>query len=89
MLSAIAQKITGQNLMSYLQPRLFGPLGITGADWEEDPNGINVGGYGLRIRTQDILNFGQLYLQKGQWNGKQLISAAWVDDATKRRKLAG
>lgn len=85
MLSAIAQKITGQNLMSYLQPRLFGPLGIAGADWEEDPNGINVGGYGLRIRTQDILNFGQLYLQKGLWNGKQLISAAWVEDATKRQ----
>ncbi|MBA4053363.1 MAG: serine hydrolase [Marivirga sp.] len=85
MLSAIAQKVSGQNLMSYLKPRLFEPLGIVGADWEEDPNGINVGGYGLRIRTQDILNFGQLYLQKGQWNGKQLLSSAWIDDATKKQ----
>lgn len=85
MLSAIAQKVSGQNVFNYLAPRLFEPLGIVGADWEEDPNGINVGGYGLRIRTQDILNFGQLYLQKGKWNGKQLISAAWVEDATKRQ----
>ena len=85
MLSAIAQQLTGENLMQYLKPRLFDPLGITGADWEEDPMGINVGGYGLRIRTQDILNFGQLYLQEGQWNGKQLISREWVAEATKKQ----
>ena len=85
LLSAIAQQVSGQNVMSYLQPRLFEPLGIEGADWEEDPRGINVGGYGLRIRTQDVLNFGQLYLQKGQWEGKQLISEAWVTEATKQQ----
>ena len=85
MLSAIAQKITGQNLMEYLQPRLFTPLGIVGADWETDPKGINVAGYGLRIRTQDILNFGQLYLQKGEWNGKRILSSEWIADATKKQ----
>src|SRR5690606_35504136 len=85
MLSAIVQKISGQNLMDFLKPRLFDPLGIEGADWEEDPRGINVGGYGLRIRTQDILNFGQLYLQEGQWNGKQLLSKEWVAEATKKQ----
>ena len=85
MLSAIVQKLTGQNVMAYLKPRLFAPLEIEGADWETDPNGINVGGYGLRIRTQDILNFGQLYLQNGQWKGKQLISSEWVAEATKKQ----
>ena len=85
MLSAIVKKISGQNAMTYLKPRLFEPLGIVGADWEEDPMGINVGGYGLRVRTEDILNFGQLYLQKGQWNGKQLLSPEWIAEATKRQ----
>jgi hypothetical protein len=85
MLSAIVQKITGQNLMTYLKPRLFTPLEIEGADWESDPDGINVGGYGLRIHTKDILNFGQLYLQQGDWKGKQLLSKEWIADATKKQ----
>ena len=83
MLSAIVQKLTGQSVLTYLKPRLFGPLGIEGADWEVDPNGINTGGWGLRIRTEDIAKFGQLYLQKGLWNGKRLISESWITDATK------
>lgn len=85
MLSAIVQKVSGQKLIDYLKPRLFEPLNIQGADWEEDPMGINVGGYGLRIRTQDILNFGQLYLQKGQWEDRQLLSSQWVEEATKKQ----
>lgn len=82
MLSAIIQKVTGEKLVDYLTPRLFSPLGITGMDWETDPQGRNVGGWGLRIRTEDIARFGQLYLQKGKWNGKQLLPEAWVDEAT-------
>ncbi len=83
MLSALVQKLTGEPVLTYLKPRLFAPLGIEGADWEVDPNGINAGGWGLRVRTEDIAKFGQLYLQKGVWNGKQLLPAAWVADATK------
>ncbi|GAB3267155.1 hypothetical protein GCM10027347_35660 [Larkinella harenae] len=83
MLSAIIQKVTGQKLVDYLKPRLFDPLGIEGADWETDPKGIDTGGWGLRVRTEDIAKFGQLYLQKGLWNGKQLLPAAWVEEATK------
>ncbi|ARK12474.1 serine hydrolase [Fibrella sp. ES10-3-2-2] len=83
MLSAIVQKLTGQPLITYLTPRLFGPLGIEGADWEVDPNGINTGGWGLRLHTEDIAKFGQLYLQKGIWNGKRLLSEGWIADATK------
>ncbi len=82
MLSAIIRKVTGQNLTTYLKPRLFDPLGITGFDWETDPDGIETGGWGLRVKTEDIARFGQLYLQEGRWNGKTLLPAAWVKEAT-------
>ena len=81
-LSAILQKITRQTLMQYLRPRVFDPLGIEGEDWETDPQGINTGGYGLRVRTEDIAKFGQLYLQKGQWKGKQILTPEWIQQAT-------
>jgi CubicO group peptidase (beta-lactamase class C family)/predicted glycoside hydrolase/deacetylase ChbG (UPF0249 family) len=82
MLSAIVQKVTGQKIIDYLQPRLFQPLGIQNPDWEVDPKGINVGGWGLRIKTEDMAKLGQLYLQKGQWQGKQVLPVAWVEEAT-------
>jgi len=82
MLSAIVQKVSGQRLLEYLRPRLFEPLGIEKATWETSPQGIDVGGSGLRIRTEDIAKFGQLFLQKGKWNGKQFLSPAWVETAT-------
>ncbi|HEX2535066.1 MAG TPA: ChbG/HpnK family deacetylase, partial [Chitinophagaceae bacterium] len=82
MLSAIVQKVTGQKLIDYLRPRLFDPLGIRDIDWETDPAGINVGGWGLRLKTEDMARFGQLFLQKGNWNGKQLLPAGWVAEAT-------
>ena len=69
MLSAIVQQITGQTLLEYLRPRLFEPLGIEGATWESCPRGINTGGFGLSIKTEDIARFGQLYLQRGVWQG--------------------
>lgn len=82
MLSAIVQKLTGQKIVDYLKPRLFTPLGIQGMDWETDLMGVNTGGWGLRIKTEDIARFGQLYLQKGKWNGKQILPASWVTEAT-------
>jgi CubicO group peptidase (beta-lactamase class C family) len=82
MLSAIVQKATGQTLLDYLRPRLFTPLGIERPTWEASPQGISAGGYGLSIRTEDIAKFGQLYLQKGKWEGKQLVPATWIEAAT-------
>ena len=82
MLSAIVQKLTGQKVIDYLRPRLFEPLGIDGMDWEVDPRGINTGGWGLRLKTEDMAKFGQLFLQKGKWNGKQILPAAWVSEAS-------
>lgn len=78
------QKVTGQTVLEYLRPRLFEPLGIENPTWEASKQGISLGGYGLSIRTEDIAKFGQLYLQRGMWNGKQLVPAAWVDSATSR-----
>ncbi|SFL08001.1 CubicO group peptidase, beta-lactamase class C family [Paenibacillus sp. 1_12] len=82
LLSAIVHRVTGQTLLNYLQPRLFKPLGIMDITWDTCPKGIECGGWGLHARTEDIAKFGQLYLQKGSWNGKQLLSESWVEDAT-------
>ena len=89
MLSAIVQKATGQTLLDYLKPRLFDPLGIEHPTWESSPQGISAGGYGLSIRTEDIARFGQLYLQKGKWQGKQLVPESWVEAATARQTSNG
>jgi beta-lactamase family protein len=89
MLSAAVQKATGQTVLDYLKPQLFDPLGIENPTWEKSPQGISTGGYGLSIRTEDIAKFGQLYLQKGKWNGKQLVPAAWVEAATARQTSNG
>jgi CubicO group peptidase (beta-lactamase class C family) len=89
MLSAIVQKATGQTVLDYLRPRLFEPLGIENPKWDMSPRGINFGGWGLYLRTEDIAKFGQLYLQKGQWQGKQLVPAAWVQATTTRQTSNG
>jgi hypothetical protein len=82
MLSAIVQKATGETVLDFLQPRLFQPLDIERPAWETSPQGISTGGYGLSIRTEDTARFGQLYLQKGRWQGKQLVPETWSDVAT-------
>jgi len=82
MLGAILHAVTGQTLEQYLAPRLFQPLDITGYDWETSPQGLNTAGYGLRVKTEDIAKLGQLYLQKGKWKGKELLTESWVKDAT-------
>ena len=85
MLSAIVKKVTGKTAHEYLRPRLYQPLDITKATWGENWEGINMGASHLRITTEDIAKFGQLYLQKGMWNGKQVISADWVAQASSKQ----
>ncbi|NBD27160.1 serine hydrolase domain-containing protein [Paenibacillus glycinis] len=82
MLSAILHRITGQSLLAFLEPRLFAPLGLSEATWETCPRGIATGGWGLNVTTEDIAKFGQLYLQRGEWAGQQILPSAWVDEAT-------
>jgi hypothetical protein len=76
-------------VLDYLRPRLFEPLGIAQPIWDTNFQGISLGGYGLRVRTEDIAKFGQLYLQKGKWNGKQLLPAEWVELATSKQVSNG
>jgi len=85
MLSAILQKVTGEKLVDYLKSRLFEPLGIESPRWDDSPQGISIGGYGLFLKTEDIAKFGQLYLQQGKWNGEQLLPADWVGQATSKQ----
>jgi CubicO group peptidase (beta-lactamase class C family) len=85
MQSAIVQKVTGQTVVEYLQPRLFEPLGIEAPKWDANPQGISIGGYGLYLKTEDIAKFGQMYLQKGVWQGKQLVPGDWVSMATSKQ----
>lgn len=82
MLSAIVQQVTGQRVIDYLYPRLFRPLGIVGATWQESPEGMNCGGWGLYVKTEDMAKLGQFFLQKGQWKGEQLLPASWIEEAT-------
>ncbi|WP_321438093.1 serine hydrolase [uncultured Bacteroides sp.] len=83
MMSAILQRVTGSTLLDYLQPRLFDPLQMKDIASEQSPAGIVCGGWGMSIRTADMAKLGQLYLQKGKWNGKQLLPAGWIEEATK------
>ena len=83
-LSAIVTKRTGKTLTEYLTPRLFGPLGITKYYWETCPKGITKGGWGLFLCAEDMAKLGQLYLQRGKWNGQQLVSEYWIEISTAR-----
>jgi CubicO group peptidase (beta-lactamase class C family) len=89
MLSAIVQKVTGMTVLDYLGPRLFEPLGFKNPTWVASPQGISAGAYGLMARTEEIARLGQLYLQKGMWNGRQLVPRTWVEEATARQTSNG
>lgn len=82
MAGRILQQLTGQRLLTYLNPRLLAPLGIRGATWERCPRGFDTGGWGLNLRTEDIARFGQFLLQQGSWQGRQLLDPAWIAAAT-------
>lgn len=89
MLSAVLQKTTGERLVDYLRPRLFDKLGIENPTWQQSPEGVDLGGWGLSLTTEDIARFGLLYLQRGVWNDKRILSEAWVADATSRQTSNG
>lgn len=85
MLAAILKQATGEDLLDYLNARLFTPLDIADATWSLSPQGIRTGGFGLKLKTRDIAAFGQLYLQRGCWNGKRILPEYWVAQATTRQ----
>jgi CubicO group peptidase (beta-lactamase class C family) len=79
LLSAIITKLTGMSVLEYAKAKLFEPLGITDVYWTHDPQGISTGGYGLYLQPRDMAKIGYLYLRDGAWEGKQLLSSAWID----------
>ncbi len=84
MLSAIVQRVTGQTMLEYLQKKLFAPMHITVADWETSPDGINTGGWGMRVQAETMAKLGVLLLNEGNWYAEQLVSADYVKAACSR-----
>ncbi len=85
MLSAIINKVTGMSMREYLRPRLFEPLGIDFPFWETDRNGIEAGGWGLYLKTEDLAKFMLCYLKNGKYKGEQVIPAEWVKLASSKQ----
>ncbi|MDR7159168.1 serine hydrolase [Arthrobacter sp. BE255] len=84
-LAAILQEISGQSLVEFLRPRLFDPLGIGEVAWLSDDSGRQLGFSGMFAQTDAIARLGQFYLQRGRWDGRQLLSASWIDQATSKQ----
>lgn len=84
LLAAILQQTTGMQPEDYARAKLFAPLGITHVTWDTDPNGLNIGGWGITMTPRDMAKFGYLYLHDGEWNGQQIVPADWVKMTTPR-----
>lgn len=85
LLSKCFTKRTSENLYEYMKPKFFEPLGISSIDWENDKNGAAYAGFGLKVKTEDLAKMGQFLLNRGVWEGKRLLSAYLIDEATGRR----
>ena len=81
----LVERRAGCDLVSYLYPRLFKPLGIARPTWELDPYGHVFGAGGLFLTMDELHKLGLLYLQNGNWNGKQLVPESWVKAATSKQ----
>jgi CubicO group peptidase (beta-lactamase class C family) len=82
-LAAIIQQSSGKSLYDFARASLFGPLGISDPRWETDPEGLPIGGWGLRLSPRDMAKLGYLYLHEGRWEGKQVVPSAWVRQSTR------
>lgn len=89
LLSAIVQKVTGMMVLDYLKLKVFNPMNITEVAWEISPEGVNTGGWGLHIQSESLAKFGQLLLNRGKWEGKQLIPASWVEQMMSKQMETG
>lgn len=79
----LVQRRSGCDLVSYLTPRLFSKIGIKRPTWETDPLGNSFGAGGLFLTLSELHKFGLFYLNKGKWNGKQILSEKWIEESTK------
>ena len=89
MLAAIVQKVTGKKLTEYLQECVFSHMNVTEWAWEESPEGVNTGGWGVHMQPESLAKFGQLILDEGRWEGKQLVPAEWIREMCKKQQETG
>jgi len=89
MMSAILTKATGEGTKEYADSVLFDPLGISDVQWSKDNQGIYIGGSELFLKPRDMAKFGQLYLDGGVWNGRQIVPKAWVAESTSPKTAIG
>jgi CubicO group peptidase (beta-lactamase class C family) len=89
LLSAIITETTGMSALDFAREVLFKPLGITDASWDASPNGINLGYTNLFLQPEDMAKFGYLFLHGGEWDGEQVVPAAWVEVSTREHIAAG
>ena len=83
LLAAVLHKASGKRLDAMAQEVLFDPLGIRDIEWGEHyANGDPVAGWGLRMRPRDLAKIGQLVLDHGRWQGKQIVPGAWIAQST-------
>jgi CubicO group peptidase (beta-lactamase class C family) len=82
LLSGIVTKATGGSARDFTRDNLFSKLGISDWMWDNRPDGVSIGGWGLSLRPIDMIKFGQLYLKKGIWNNEQVISKSWIEKST-------
>jgi CubicO group peptidase (beta-lactamase class C family) len=85
MLSVLFQDLTGQKTAEFIRRRVFQPLGIRDSFWLEDRQGYSLGGYGLHLRTEDLLKIGVCILNGGRYGNRQVIPAGWLQQATAKQ----
>ena len=89
MISAIVQKVTGKTVLEYLKEKMFNHMGVTVVNWEESPEEINTGGWGLHIQSESLAKVGQMWLDGGVWNGKQIVSKEWIEQMSAKQANGG
>ena len=83
LVSAMITKATGITMKDYLVKKLFTPLGIFDVQWRETEDGYTIGGTELVLSTSEMALFGRFLLQRGNWEGKQLVSSSWIETASR------
>ena len=81
LLSAIISETTGMNTIDFANKHLFQPLGIENAKWDTSPEGVSIGWFGLWLEPKEMAKLGLLYLNKGKWEDKQIISSNWIKES--------